>query len=370
MTVGGADRAWGWVAHLRAGGTTPWAGWTGSGRPAGDPGRARVVPGAQQLELVRRLNVAGSPSVALVDRVLAASAVGRGQPDLELAGAVPDRPFGARPVDPAELPDAELVRVATSLLADDLVTVGVRRPSEGFPRPWRVRYHLGGDPLLADDLRTHLTRVGRAPGGPRPLAIVLGGPVDHLVADAWSRRCFEQGVERWPDFVRRWRQRRALPPRVDLAAVADAMAARHGRQAVRVVIDPAALPGVLGVRRLPAWERPGADAVELGRRIAVVLGMLVPAAQRQELLRWTLRPRIPSTTTAPVAVPEEQLDWVDDMARRTTRRLRRAGYPVLGDLAGLAPAGGTRSEPDRLTSRVLDLALRMLLDDGWAEVAR
>lgn len=359
------DRAWGWVAHLREGGTTPWAQWQGQ---AADHGR--VVPGAQQLELLRRLNAAGRPSPALADRVLTASAVGRGQPDLELSGAAHDRPFGARPVDPADLPDSELVRVATSLLAEDLVAGGVRRPPEGFPRPWRVRYHLGGDPLLAEDLRTHLTRVGRPPGGPHPRALVLGAPADHLVADAWSRRCFEQGVERWPDFVRQWSQRRSLPPRVDLATVADAMAARHGREAVRVVMDPAALPGLVGVRRLPAWGRPGADTVELGRRIAGALGLLVPPSRRQELLRWTLWPRIPRTATPPVGVPEEHLDWVADMARRTTRRLRRAGYPVVGDLAGLVPAAAAGRAPDRLASQVLDLALRMLLDEGWAEVAR
>jgi hypothetical protein len=92
-------RAWGWVQHLRQGGTTPWADWTGTAEP-----EAAVVPGAQQLELVRRLNLAGAPAPQLVERVFAASAPGRGQPDLELLGAVPESPFGPRPVDPATLP--------------------------------------------------------------------------------------------------------------------------------------------------------------------------------------------------------------------------------------------------------------------------
>lgn len=367
MTTAGDERAWGWVEHLRAGGTTPWAQWAGPG-PAGPHGR--VVPGAQQLELVRRLNAAGRPSTTLVDRVLAASAVGRGQPDLELVGAVPQRRFGARPIDPADLPASELVRVATSLLAEDVVSLGVRRPREGFPRPWRVRYRLGGDPLIARDVRTHLTRHGRAPGGPQPRVVVLGGPVDHLVAHTWASRCFEQGAERWPDFVRGWHQRRMLPPRVDLAGVAETLAARHGRDAVHVVVDQAALPGLVGVRRLPRWEPPGADTVELGRRLAGVLGMLVPPTRRHELMTWTLWPRIPRTTTPPVSLPAEHLDWAADMARRTARRLRRGGYAVHGDLAGLEPAGGAGPGPGLLAGRVLDLALRMLLDDGWAEVPR
>jgi hypothetical protein len=38
----GAARAWGWVAHLRAGGTTPWLAWTDAA-----PATGRVLPGAQ-----------------------------------------------------------------------------------------------------------------------------------------------------------------------------------------------------------------------------------------------------------------------------------------------------------------------------------
>lgn len=360
----GADRAWAWVSHLRAGGTTPWREFHGS---TSDHGWA--VPGAQQLELLRRLNVVGTPSERLAQRVLAASAPGRGQPDLELVGASPDRRFGARPVDPSTLPQGELVRVATSLLAEDLVAAGPREPREAFPRPWRVRYHLAGDPLRGADLRTHLMRRGRAPGGPRPIAVVLGGPVDRLVAAAWSRRCFEQGVERWPDFLDRWRQRRQLPPRVDVAEVAARMAARHGWENVRVVLDPAELPRILGVRRLPAWREPGADVVELGRRVAAVVGLLVPARERQALLSTTLWSAMPRTDTPPVAVPEEYADWLAATARRTGARLRRGGYPVVGDLAGLAPVA-VGATPARLPDRVLDLALRMLLDDGWAEVRR
>jgi hypothetical protein len=352
------------VAHLRAGGTTPWRAFH---ETTADHGWA--VPGAQQLELLRRLNVAGTPSERLAERVLAASAPGRGQPDLELVGVAPDRRFGARPVDPEDLPQGELVRVATSLLAEDLVAAGPRPVREGFPRPWRVRYHLAGDPLRAADLRAHLIRRGRAPGGPTPVAVVLGGPVDRLVAGAWSRRCFEQGVERWPDFLHRWRQRRQLPPRVDIAEIADRMAARHGWEHVRVVLDPAQLPRTFGVRRLPDWHEPGADVVELGRRIAAVVGLLVPTQERAALLSTTLWRAMPRTDTPAIAVPDEHADWLAAMARRTEARLRRGGYPVVGDLAGLAPVAAG-PPPGRLPDRVLDLALRMLLDDGWAEVRR
>ena len=74
-------RAHGWVAHLRAGGTTPWRTWTGTAEPSG-----RALPGAQQLELLRRINSASDAAVpaTLVDRVLTASAAGRGKADLPL----------------------------------------------------------------------------------------------------------------------------------------------------------------------------------------------------------------------------------------------------------------------------------------------
>ena len=104
-------RAWGWVAHLREGGTTPWA--TGPD-DASDAGP--YLPGAQQLELLRRLNRRPARRRPR-DRVLAAPAPGRGRPDLAAGRAVAEaRPSARRPVDPADLSADELLRVATALL--------------------------------------------------------------------------------------------------------------------------------------------------------------------------------------------------------------------------------------------------------------
>ncbi|MEC9052271.1 MAG: hypothetical protein VX747_07415, partial [Actinomycetota bacterium] len=81
----GPARAAAWVAHLREGGTTPWAEWAGTVDGPTPP----VLPGAQQLELLRRVNQRAAVPDALVERVLTASAAGRGRPDLELVGARP-----------------------------------------------------------------------------------------------------------------------------------------------------------------------------------------------------------------------------------------------------------------------------------------
>jgi hypothetical protein len=372
----GTARAWGWVAHLRAGGTTPWLEWSGEAQPT-----ARVLPGAQQLELLRTLNLAGGADAALADRVLTAAAPGRGKPDLALVG-VASSPYGPQPVDPALLPADELIRVATSVLAEDVVAVGVPIPERHLRRVWRRGYRLAGDPLEVAHVRDHLTSRGRPPGGWGAQTLILGGPLDQMLADVWTRRCFERGSGGWLEWLRFWQQRDDLPPRIDLASVADRHLARHdsSRHArVKVVLDRARLPAVLGVRRLPLPVRPGADAAELSRRIATVVGLLVPPDERADLMTHTLLPRMPVTGTPPVMLPDEHREWVHAAAERMARQLSRAGYPVVGDPARLVPGAEivpTESAAPRLTrgassvasgQLVLDLAVQMLVDAGWKE---
>lgn len=363
----GEARAWGWAAHLREGGTTPWRDWRGTAPAAG-----RVVPGAQQLELLRRLNLASSALAApvateartrLADRVLTAAAAGRGRADLPLVGAG-SSPYGPRPVDPADLRPHDLVRVASVLLAEDLVALGPDPLRTRAARPWRRRVRLVGDPLVGAVLREDLLTRGRPEGGPLPFVVVVAGPLDELLAHTWTQRCFEHGTKPWPDWLRFWRERDQLPARADLAEAVRRWGPR--RSLVRVVTDPDRLPAQLGVRRLPPVDVPGADRAELARRVAAVVGLRVPAPQRPDLMR-TLRARMPRTPVPPVAVPAAERAWLEAGADRVARDLRRAGYPVVGDLADLAPRftavpGGTTG---RLDEQVLDLAVTMLVDDGW-----
>lgn len=175
VSVTSVGRAWGWVAHLREGGTTPWTTWTGDG-PATGP----LLPGAQQLELLRRLNLAGPPvTTRLADRVLAAEATGRGRPDLELVGVAEPRSFGWPPVDPAELSDGELLRVAVGLVAGVLAEApdivhratpetGEERQVPGYLAQ-RVRPILA---LLVEDPDTRLAALP-ADGDPLEAAIAF-----------------------------------------------------------------------------------------------------------------------------------------------------------------------------------------------------
>ena len=144
-----------------------------------------------------------------------------------------------------------------------------------------------------------------------------------------------------PASIRRWEPRRPL---------------------VRVVTERSRLPRQLGVRRLPTVPVPGAEQAELARRVAAVVGLKVPADQRPALM-GTLRGRMPGGGE-PVAVPPDVRDWLVDAAGRSIRDLTRAGYPVVGDLADLEPqpgGAGTAAADDR----VLDLAIRMVVDPTW-----
>ena len=353
----GVRRAWGWVAHLRDGGTTPWREWTREGQGAG-----RILPGAQQLELLRRLNAAGHPSAQLCERVLGASAPGRGRPDLELEGAVEVLPFGPRPVDPADLPDDELVRVATSVLADDVVAAGVPRPRRpGIPRPWRTRYRIVGDPLLADPIRAALTARGHPPGGPRSIVLVVGTDLGRMLVDAWTSRSLDEGAPAWREWLDSIVHRNMAPPRVDLAGAARTWAGRVGPERVHVVLDPAAVPRLVGVRRpLPTSPALSADAVDLARRVASVLGLLVGPHRRRALLREGLGPRLAALPGPPLVVPPEHAEWLRQRGARMRDALLNAGYAVHGDPDTLLPrerAGVTDPSDDG----VLMLAVQLLL---------
>ncbi len=359
----GERRAWGWVAHLRDGGTTPWRAWTGAGVSGG-----RILPGAQQLELLRRLNEVGAPSPTLAARVLGASAPGRGRPDLELVGAAEESSFGPRPVDPADLPDDELVRVATSVLADDIVAAGLPpAPSPALVRPWRTRYRIVGDPVLADPIRDRLVAGGRPPGGRGSRVLVIGTDLETMFAHAWTARAFDAGGPGWEEWLRTLVERNQVAPRVDLLRAARTWSDLVGRERVHVVLDPAAVARLVGVRRpFRAPDELSADAVDLARRVASVLGLLVTPDRRAALLNRTLRPRLVGVGGPPLVVPPEHRDWLRRRAVRMRDGLVRAGYAVHGDPDTLLP-DDRAGVVDPSDAGVLALALRMLLDGDAAD---
>lgn len=353
----GVRRAWGWVAHLREGGTTPWRDWSAEGEP-----RGRILPGAQQLELLRRLNQAGRPTPELATRVLDASAPGRGRPDLELSGAVERLEFGPPPVDPADLPDDELLRVAASILADDVVAAGLPAPGRAAPRRlWRTRYRLVGDPMLANPMRDALVAQGRPPGGRGSVVVVVGTDVGTMLTHAWTARSMAEGAGGWREWLTPYTRRRALPRRVDLLATAREWSDQVGPERVRVVLDPSLVASLVGVRRLPAPPELSADAADLARRVALVLGLLAVPGRKRALLQQTFLPRLAAHPGERLAVPEEHHAWAHGQAVRVRDALLRAGYAVHGDPDSLLPAVGA-GVPEPSDAGVLALAMRLMLE--------
>ncbi|MET1060972.1 MAG: hypothetical protein ABWX84_15325 [Nocardioides sp.] len=361
--VTGAERGWAWVDHLRAGGSTPWHDFEGTS----DAPRAgaRLLPGAIQLEVARRLNALGGRDDTahrdLVEAVLTASAPGRGQPDLELVGIHDGSPFGPPPVDPADLPAEELVRMAVGVLADRALA----RPAPSaveprrLPVPWRRGLHLVGDPVLAEHSRDALRAAGRRPGLRSPVVVLHADDLPGMLADVWTWRVQHGVTPSWTWWLGHWAGRDELPPRVDLTAVAADWAARVGRDRVRLVVGtpPAAL---LGASPGPRPRPLSADAVELLTRVNGVLRVLVTPERHQRLLAQVLVPLLAEERGARPAVPPRRRAWVRGRAERLVEELSRAGYPVHGDLASLLPGNGEESDATTAAG-VLDVALRALL---------
>lgn len=365
-----------WAAHLRAGGTTPWSAWADDAPAEAAPGSAGavdgVLPGAEQLELLRRLNGTGRVAPTLAERVLATSAPGRGRRGLPLRGDGPPPAYGAAPIDPAELGAAELLRAASLLLAQDLVA-GASDPE---PRPrWRRRlrhrYRLVGDRWLTGPFRDELVRHGRPPGGRGMTVYVVGAPLDQLLTDVWTARCFGLGAVPFDRWLVRARAAGAVGPRADLRRIAGSWAERVGRERVRIVLDPAELPALLGVRhRFPGPPRLTADAVELARHAGTALGLVAPPDERMRVLRRALLPRLrriasPGAAGPALGVPDAHRDWVAEQARAMRDGLVADGYAFHGDPDLLLPqerggAAPAAAGPD--VDGVLALALRLLVD--------
>jgi hypothetical protein len=366
-------RAWGWAAALREGSTTRWQEWPADGTGEGDAFRDDL-PGAQQLGLLRRLNVAAERAgrrvpLATADRVLAAGVSGRGRSDLPLIGADEPGRFGARPVDPDALPDDELLRVASALIADDVASTA-HDPEErtlveralGVRRPWVRAFRVVGVQWQAEYARQGLIAQGHRPGGRRPTAYLLADDLATVLAHAWTARSFDQGGTTWGEFLGSSSAFGHLPPRADLARMARSASHKYGAARVTIVLDRAALATELGVRRLQAPPVLGAHAVDLVRRVGEPLGLLVDEADRPRLLRESLGRRLDGLGGPALTVPRPREAWLSAQAERTRHELAAAGYPVLGDLDRLVP-GPLPAEPVvPVDAEVLTLALGLLLD--------
>ena len=336
--AGARPRAWGWVAHLRDGGTTPWAaGWTGR-RPTTCAGR-RLLPGAQQLELLRRLNL-GRPPVA---RSWSSGCCGRARPAAagrpRLLGGRRS-PSGRRPVDPATCPPTSWSGWPPGCIAEDVVAAGLPpAASRRRARPWRTplpagRRPVAGRPAARPSWSRAAARraaaaavvVSSAPTWPdagrrldRRAASTAAAPLARLAARFWRRATSCRRASTWPPSPRLGRARR-----------------RRRRVARRARPRPAAR--LVGVRRLPCrptspptpstW--PGGSPPCSGcwctrtRRAALLPRDAAAAARRRRRARRR-------------CVPAEHREWVPSGASGCADSCGALATLCVGDLDALLP---------------------------------
>lgn len=363
--------AWSWVDHLRGRGCTPWLDWVSRSEPA-DPGAsdrpAWPLPGAAQLETVRRLaarpRAAEVPFAELAELVLHRAAPGRGPDDLPLLWPHGDARdgFGPPPVDPARIPHSELVRVLVGALAELLV----RTPDEDRPAPRAARRRrptVVGSPALAPVVRAALGRGEHAGSG----VVVLAGPLDELLGQTWALRMRRGGIAPWPRHVERCARKGRLPRAADPAGTSARWAERVGAEQVHVVVAAPeqeydaqraaadALGIEIGDAAAPRRRGPDPAQAELLRRLNQVLrGRTSPDRHRAMVNRM-----VPLLADDPhghrLTVPARHEGWLRDVAGETVHRLREGGFRVHGDLDVLLPAAPATAGPADWD--LLDLAL-------------
>lgn len=334
-----------WTSHLLRGGVTPWQEFRANPDLSGEPLWHGAVPGAQNLEVVRRLNARGPMTEDFARRVMTASLPGRGKPDLRLVGGASTR-WGYPSQDPATLPDSDLLRVVSGVLAQWLVDSDLPSVPARTPRRWARQFELRGNPWAAEQHLDVLRADGRVPGGPAAHVVLLAGPLDQLLAAQWALRAHREPVADWTHWLTTWRRRDAVPGVVDLPTVAARSAAEVGPRRVHIVLDPSALPKLVGRRTLPeAAALPSGPAADLARHVSTALVVRADTQRRHRLLWEVLRPRLAALGGPSLQVPEALHGWLAGHATRMIVELSMAGYAVHGDLSSLLPGSPAMGPP-------------------------
>ncbi len=365
----------GWTDHLRSGGTTTWSAWLDDPRTGVPP---QPLPDAVHLELVRRINLAAGErsAAALVDRVLATASPGRGLVDVPLPWPSAPRRFGSPAIDPGQLPEDELIRLATGVivhLLPGLPPPAVTPERARWPVPWRRRFRLHGTPGTMAAVRRGLLDQGLVESDWRPTHVVLARSVEAMMAERWAANTRSGGILKWSTTWRRARVAGRLPAEIDVSTIASRLEGRR-REPVHVVVARDAQEAaeqtarVLGARPYLATGGDVLAATDLMRRVNRLAGVVEGPARVRDLaasLAAVLDDAAAGTGPAPdPVVPRAASAWARERAQVAAHELRKAGYPVHGNLDELVPADHPRSGPrsgsvDR--HRTLELAVAACL---------
>ncbi|TYL52047.1 hypothetical protein FXB39_06495 [Nocardioides sp. BGMRC 2183] len=368
----GGGLATGWVEELAAGSVTTWTRWqqahpsgAASASGAGPVVGPQYLPGAQQLELLRRLNEVAAATgrtvgPALADRVLRAGIPDRGRPDLPLTG-LHAAAFGPEPVRPEALPERDLLPVAAGLIAESLASLAPLPPVRR-PLARRLAGRVRPGPTWDGD---GWVLLHRAPARVNPYRVDLALTDLHTLAvHAWATRAVRGGVLGFEDWLRSRVSADRLPTSLDVVGMAARNAERVGRAQVTLSFEPRHLPDLVGGAGLPPVHLP---TIDLARQVGRPLGVLVSDATRTTLLSRRLLPRLRQLAgpTGPTPVPAPWAGHLNEHAERSVGLLQRAGYAVRGRLELLVPSTAPPAPPARPADSeltTLRLAMDLLLD--------
>jgi hypothetical protein len=185
----------------------------------------------------------------------------------------------------------------------------------------------------------------------RPVHLVLGRPLDVMMAEHWALTTAQGGHVRWATLWRRAEANSSMPARLDVAAIAERLSGRRPtRNRVHVVVarepdEVAAQVGqVMGVRALDVGSGGDAARTDLLRRLNRLTALTHGPGQVRRLATTLAELLADSPARVPaVAVPPGSRKWARRKALAAAERLEhaatRAGYAVRGDPGSLAPTG-------------------------------
>ena len=228
---------------------------------------------------------------------------------------------------------------------------------------------LEGLPLTLAALRRELASGGLVEHRPRPpwyslrprpddvpdRVLVVTGPVDEALHEAWASRVLGGSNRSWRGFIGTWSSRGALPPSADIQRALDHWVPKVGPERVHVLVAPRGEADELADRveellgHRPDSERlsvghvaPGPALLDLLRRVDQVLPFLLPE-DRRPAARAALSALLGEESHGPrwIGLPRRRRGWAARRGVRLVEAVRDSGVTVHGELealTSLAPA--------------------------------
>ncbi|HNO39255.1 MAG TPA: hypothetical protein PKL71_02510 [Marmoricola sp.] len=374
---GYAETLLAWVDHLRSGGTQNWTDFAAShgtsANEVGDHRHHEYLPTATQLRLLELLLPRVDRKPQLVDLICATPAPGRGLVDIPLTWPV-ESPFGTPAHPPEEVPANEILRQAIAVLVALLGRNQPPPPAETspapLPLPWRQRFQVHGAPIAADIVRQDLTKQRHHESTYRPIHLLLGNPLEVMMAEFWTQRAHRGGIIRWHSLWQQAIKNGGLPRPMNLAARARELQAQGADLVIVIGSDTEAAHALavdhLGRRPMvpaPPANPAGTDAI---RRCNRLLGQTL-GADLLDQWRPTLLRLLSFPDREPLGVPADALDWAVAQAQAQVQQLSEGGYAVVGDLGTLLPDQDPTIPRRVRADRTLPVVLHGL-EQAWKEM--